>query len=190
MEAWREGRSLLAPLLVGASIDKEPAPGFANALLAAAGSVPDATTPYAVRRPGKLRRETESRRRTLTCVIGGPSRPYSVRVRLVDVPPGSTAAAASLACRQWEVGLRLMKTGTAIPAIPDDLDVGLLELSMYQLGGEGLAGGAQLALLRHLWILTLKASDPDLIVVGGQDGWSDDWWTETQQPADPMGGTR
>ncbi len=176
MESWREPRSLFAPLIIGADLSALSAPGFGNALLAAAGSVPETTVPYTVKKPGKLKREAETRVRTLACITGDAAGPYAARVRLVDVPPRMTAAAAPLACRRWEAGLYVLKKGTATPAIPDDLDLAVLEISMYRLSGEGFTGAGQLALLRHLWILSLSAADPGLLVIGGQDGWSDDWW--------------
>lgn len=185
MEAWREPRSLFAPLIVGADLSAAGAPGFGNALLAAASSVPETAVPYHVKQPGKFRREAQSRPRTTATGTGDAASPYAVRVRLVDVPPGSTAGSAPLACRQWEVGLRVMKRGTATPAIRDTLDVGFLELSMYRLSGDGLRGGAQLALLRHLWVQALRAAGPELIVVGGQDDWSDGWWRE-QDPVSAL----
>lgn len=178
MESWREERSLFAPLVVGADLSAPFAPGFGNALLAAAASVPATTVPYAVKKPGKFKREAETRVRKLISVSGEASRPYAARVRLTDVPPGMADAVTSLGCRRWEAGLYILKKGTAAPAIPDDLDVALLEVSMYRLSGGGLIGAGQLALLRHLWILSLKAADPGLVIIGGQDGWADNWWRE------------
>ena len=180
MEAWREPRSLFAPLIVGADLSAESAPTFGNALLAAAASIPAVMVPYEVKRPGKFKRSEETRPRTLVSITGKPALPYQVRIRLVDIPPGMAAVAAPLACRIWEVGMRVLGKGMAGPAVTAGLNVGFMELAMYQLSQGGLGGGAQLALLRHLWALTLRAADPDLVVVGGQDAWSDSWWCEMQ----------
>jgi hypothetical protein len=176
MNRWAAPGSVFAPVIAAVPPGTEWC-GFGNALIAMADCVPHAMHAYRVKRPGTLRRITEVRERMLLTVTGQDAAPFSVRALLIDKPPGRKAEHLA-AIRMWELGMTRLKDGLCGPAIPDDFDSAILQVSKFQISKLGLAGAPQLALLRHLWAQAVLAASPDAIVFGGQHDWQDAWWTE------------
>ena len=71
-----------------------------------------------------------------------------------------------------------LKDGLCSPAVPQDYDTAILQISMFRMSENGVAGAPQLALLRHLWATAVLSASSEAIVFGGQHHWQDEWWTE------------
>ncbi len=183
METWNAPQSLFAPLVVGTPEESSGMSG-SRLLVKAALRIPFAVTDMKVRRKSRLpkRMSDEWWDRRTTVFVGEGAAPHSVSVRLADHPP--PPAPVGLASTQWRVGLYALKSssGAAAPAIPVGYTTYLLELITFRVGIQGLLGGPQLALLRHLWVAMTLAEHPGAIVLGGQRDWSDEWWSEEIAP--------
>jgi hypothetical protein len=176
MNRWEAPDSIFAPIIAAVPPGTIWA-GFGNALIAAAESVPYADIPYRVKRPGSFKFTHEVRQRMLLTTSAAGAKPFSTRAFLFDKPPGRKVSNLSTV-RMWEVGMTHLKDGLCTPAVPEDFDSGILQVSKFQLTGKGLPGASQLALLRHLWAEAVLTASPDAIVFGGQHHWQDAWWAE------------
>lgn len=168
--------SIFAPIIAAVPPGTKWA-GFGNSALAAVGAVPIAEAPYWVR-PGRFKRNYETRQRKLLSMIGENAKPFTVRVRLHDRVAGENGP-VHLAETHWDVGITQLKKGLCAPAVPEDYDAAILQTSVLRYSSTGITGAPQLALFRHLWAHSVLAATPDAIVFGGQSHWRDDWWTET-----------
>ena len=164
--------SLFAPIFAAVPPDTAWA-GFASALTAAEQAVPVGSQIYWVKTSGFSKRQHHIRERVLTHF--SDPKPFTKHLVLFDRAPGATA---TLATRHWEVGMVHLKDGLLTPAVPADYDSAVLTTSMICYSSNGLTGGPQLALLRHLWAASVLAASKDAIVFGGQHDWRDEWWTE------------
>ena len=178
METWNAPLSIFAPLILGVP-DETNGPKVDKLLGTAASLVPKTTTPYAVKRRGSFTKSRQVWTRQVVYYVGNAARPHVMRVRLLDVPPDKTIQEVGIGSAMWEVTLDLLPAGSANPAIPPDRAVAFLNVTLLTKDRGGLRGGPQLALLRHLFVSGTAAHYPDLVVVGGQRDWSDDWWQES-----------
>jgi hypothetical protein len=176
MNSWEAPDSVFAPIIAAVPADTQWS-GFGNALIAAAGSIPHAMLTYRVKRPGTLKRITEVRERMLVTTTGEQAAPFSVRAILIDRPPDRKVPNLA-AIGMWTAGMTRLKNGLCAPAVPEDFDSAILQVSKFQLSQLGVHGAPQLALLRHLWSQAVLAASPDAIVFGGQRDWQAGWWTE------------
>ena len=176
MNRWQASESIFAPIVTALPPGTHWS-GFGNAIIAASGCVPDTAIVYRMKRPGTFKAVNEIRRRSLLCVTGENAAPFSARVSLLDRPPGRQVPNLA-GIRLWEVGMTWLKKGLCTPAVPEDFDTAILQVSKFQITQRGLAGGPQLALLRHLWAEAVLAASGEAIVFGGQYHWQDSWWTE------------
>jgi hypothetical protein len=85
----------------------------------------------------------------------------------------------------WELALYLPKSGLLAPAIPEAQTVALLQTTSFSVRQGAIRGLLQMALMRHLWIDTLRSLDPGATVLGGQHEWDPAWDRLVLQPAAP-----
>jgi hypothetical protein len=187
MEPWSASGSMLAPIVVGVV---SPTSGSGNAadvwqyiLGAAVSSVPSASQLTRRRLAGGEVGETSLVRRTFLAWPDDGAARYAAMARLADVHPGAPPP-ADRKLNVWEVGILSFAPGAAAPAVPDDRDVVVFEVTWFHVANDGTIQGAhQLALLRHLWVLGMQRQDPDLVIFGGQHHWDEAWWPAPQPAA-------
>lgn len=176
MNRWDAPESVFADLIAAVPPGTKWA-GFGNALFAAEGGIPVAAVLYKVKRPGRFTRTDEIRERQTISYSGDPAKPFTARARLLDRPRGATTPSDASAIL-WEVGMTHLKDGLCTPAVPEDYDSAILQISTFRLTQSGVTGAPQLALLRHRWAEAVLAASSEAIVFGGQHNWNDEWWTE------------
>jgi hypothetical protein len=176
MDRWDAPDSIFAPLIAAVPPQTHWS-GFGNALIAAGESIPHPEMSYRTKKPGTLKWHSEIRERMLLVTTGEKASPFSARAFLFDKRPGEKVSNLATV-RLWEVGMTRLKNGLCAPAVSEDFDTAILQVSKFQLTKAGLSGAPQLALLRHLWAEAVLSASPGAIVFGGQHHWQDDWWTE------------
>jgi hypothetical protein len=173
---WSDPESVLAPIVVGA----HEVSGYflypGGALRAAAGAIP----PCGNQVKAVLRKATHPRIRKAVCNSGDPAKPFSYVVQLVEVGENEPRP-IPLGHVLWSAGLTPL--GKDVPGLGPDVEGFALEVNFIKVTGKGmLFAGLQLALLRHLWVEYMRTYDPDLIVMGGQTRFDDEWWRPMPEP--------
>ena len=172
---WSDPESVLAPIVVGA----HEVSGYflypGGALRAAAGAIP----PCGNQVKAVLRKATHPR----------TARPCATRaIRQSRSVMSYSSSSGETSCRPiplghvlWSAGLTPL--GKDVPGLGPDVEGFALEVNFIKVTGKGmLFVGLQLALLRHLWVEYMRTYDPDLIVMGGQTRFEDEWWRPMPEP--------
>ena len=179
MTNWSDSDSLLAPIIIGAHNVGDYAYYVTGALQAAAECIP----PTSIQVKAVLRKQQHVRTRKSMFSSGEKVKPYASVVHLVEVAdnePMPVPAGHLL----WSVGMCLLAAGAGAPIISPDIHCLSLEVTFSKVSRGLLIGSPQLALLRHLWVEFMRAYDPDLIVVGGQTRFHEEWWRPNAAPVD------
>lgn len=175
MNRWEVPESIFEPLVAAVPPGTEWS-GFSDPFFAAARSLPVASSTVGRTRGGPALLE-----RRVVAYSTEEARPYHVRARLIDRIRDDQQPAKGSGIL-WEVGMLVARKGLCGPAVPDEFDCALLQVTILQVTAEGVPGSPQLALLRHLWAQAVLAASPEAIMFGGQHHWNDEWWTESISP--------
>lgn len=173
MKPWNAPDNILAPLIVGANPDLVTTDDVVFAAEAAMMGVPAfravfSTTTAGVshhRQPGHI---------GIAQITGDDAKPYARRYRLV-LGTQAQKPGQALDIWSWELALFLPKSGMLAPAVPAGQTAALLQATMLTAQEGMIRGVLQMALMRHLWIDTLRSRDPELTVLGGQHEWNPAW---------------
>jgi hypothetical protein len=184
VKTWNAPDNILAPLIVGADPDLVTGADTVYALESAARGVPAFRAVFSTTTAG-ISHHKHPGHIGIVQISGDKAKPYLRRYRLVlgteNQSPGQAAESW-----WWEMALYLPKSELLAPAIPDrQATAALLQSTSFSVHQGKIRGLPQMALMRHLWIDTLRTLDPGLTVFGGQHEWDPAWDRLLQPPAAP-----
>jgi hypothetical protein len=183
VKPWNAPDNILAPLMVGADPDLVTGADTVYALEAAARGVPASSAVFSTSTAG-FSHHKHPGHIGIAQIAGDKAKPYIRRYRLVLGTEGRNPQQAAESW-WWELALYLPKNGLLAPAIPEEQTVALLQATSFCVHQGTIRGLIQMALMRHLWIDTLRSLDPALTVFGGQHEWDPAWDRLLLLPAVP-----
>ena len=173
MRPWTAPDNVLAPLIVGANPDLVAGDDVVYALEAAMMGVPAFRAVFSTMTAG-VSHHQHAGHIGIAQLTDDKAKPYIRRYRLV-LGTGTQKPTQAAEAWWWELVLHLPKSAMLAPAVPAEQTAAMLQVTMLASHQGAIRGLLQMALMRHLWIDTLRNRDPGLTVLGGQHAWNPEW---------------
>jgi len=180
---WRRNDSLLSPLFIGLKSEPTNQEAVLGWIHAALESVPPTKGTRTFRRPLSIKSETEPITRRVEGFLKKDRKPLENYVQFISRGPATDDPKTRYFDLIWTVGFLWLKAGLCAPAIDPSFDILCLEVEFVKISGGRIQGASQLALFRHLTIEFIRSTNPDLVIIGGQDRFDENWWLSQAEHA-------